>query len=60
MTAAQLGAMPLILYEAAGNSRAVTDAWFRRAGITPRPTVEMGSAEEPSSTWWGPAWAPRC
>ncbi len=45
VTAVQLGAMPLILYESGGNSRAITDAWFRRAGITPRPIMEMGSAE---------------
>ena len=45
VTAAQLGAMPLILYEAGGNSRTITDAWFRRAGVTPRPIMEMGSAE---------------
>ena len=45
VTAAQLGALPLILYEAEGNSRTITDAWFRRAGITPRPIMEMGSAE---------------
>ena len=42
VTAAQLGAMP---HEAKGNSRTITDAWFRRAGITPRPIMEMGSAE---------------
>ena len=45
VTAAQLGAMPLILYEPGGNSRAITDAWFRRAGISPRPVMELGSAE---------------
>lgn len=45
VTAAQLGAMPLILYEPGGNSRAITDAWFRRAGIAPRPVMELGSAE---------------
>lgn len=45
VTAAQLGAVPLILYEPGGNSRAITDAWFRRAGITPRPAMELGSAE---------------
>ncbi len=45
VTAAQLGAMPLILYEPGGNSRAITDTWFRRAGITPRPIMELGSAE---------------
>jgi len=45
VTAAQLGAMPLILYEPGGNSRAITNTWFRRAGITPRPVMELGSAE---------------
>lgn len=45
VTAAQLGQLPLILYEAGGNTRAVTDAWFRRAGITPRPVMELGSVE---------------
>lgn len=43
VTAAQLGQLPLILYEAGGNTRAVTDAWFRRAGVTPRPVMELGS-----------------
>ena len=45
MTAAQLGAMPLILYEGGGNTRTITDAWFQRAGVEPQPIMEMGSAE---------------
>jgi len=45
VTAAQPGGLPLILYEAGGNTRAVTDAWFRRAGITPRPVMELDSVE---------------
>ena len=45
VTAAQLSRLPLILYEAGGNTRAVTDAWFRRAGITRRPVMELGSVE---------------
>lgn len=45
VTAAQLGRLPLILYETGGNTRAVTEAWFRRAGVTPRPVMELGSVE---------------
>lgn len=45
ITAEQLGRLPLILYEAGGNTRAATDAWFRRAGVTPRPVMELGSVE---------------
>lgn len=45
VTAKQLGRLPLILYEAGGNTRAATDAWFRRAGVTPRPIMDLGSVE---------------
>lgn len=45
VTAAQLCALPLILFEAGGNSRTLVDAWFRRAGAAPRPIMELGSAE---------------
>lgn len=45
ITAPQIGQLPLILYEAGGNTRAVIDAWFRHAGITPRPVLELGSVE---------------
>lgn len=45
ITAEQLGRLPLILYETGGNTRAATDAWFRRAGVTPRPVMELGSVE---------------
>ena len=45
VTAAQLSAMPLILYEGGGNIRTITDAWFQRAGVAPQPIMEMGSAE---------------
>lgn len=45
VTAKALGRLPLILYEAGGNTRAVTDAWFRRAGVTPQPVMELGSVE---------------
>lgn len=45
VTAAQLGRLPLILYESGGNTRSITDAWFQRAGVTPRPVMELGSVE---------------
>ncbi|WP_439598123.1 LysR family transcriptional regulator [Falsiroseomonas sp.] len=45
ITARALGAWPLILYEEGGNTRAATDAWFRRAGIRPEPAMALGSVE---------------
>jgi len=43
--AAQLGELPLILYEAGSNTRTIVDAWFRRAGVAARPIMELGSVE---------------
>ena len=40
-----LAALPLILYESGGATRGVVDAWFRRAGLAPRPIMELGSVE---------------
>lgn len=45
ITAKALGAWPLILYEEGGNTRAATDAWFRRAGVKPEPAMALGSVE---------------
>ena len=42
---AQLAALPLILYESGGATRGLVDAWFRRAGLAPRPIMELGSVE---------------
>ena len=42
---AALCRLPLILYERGGTTRGVIDAWFRRAGQTPRPIMELGSVE---------------
>lgn len=42
---AALSRLPLILYESGGTTRSVVDAWFRRAGQTPRPIMELGSVE---------------
>lgn len=41
----QLTSMPLILYEAGGNTRAVVDRWFRCAGLAARPIMDLGSVE---------------
>jgi DNA-binding transcriptional LysR family regulator len=45
LTATDLERLPLILYEAGANTRAIIDAWFRRAGLAPRPIMELGSVE---------------
>jgi DNA-binding transcriptional LysR family regulator len=42
---AELGRLPLILYESRGATRSIVDAWFRRAGIEARPIMELGSVE---------------
>ena len=44
-TPAQLAAMPLILFDRAGDTRGIVDRWFRQAGLTPRPIMELGSVE---------------
>lgn len=41
----QLGQLPLILYEASGNTRTIVDGWFDRAGIKPNTIMELGSVE---------------
>ena len=45
VTPSQMARLPLVLYEAGGNTRAIVDGWFRRAGIAARPTMELGSVE---------------
>ncbi len=43
--AARLAALPLILYEPGGSTRAIIDAWFRRAGPLPQPVMQLDSIE---------------
>jgi DNA-binding transcriptional LysR family regulator len=45
LRASQLSRLPLVLYEAGGSTRVVLDAWFSRAGVSPRPIMELGSVE---------------
>lgn len=44
-TPAALSDLPLVLYEAGGNTRRVVDEWFARAGVAPRPAMDLGSVE---------------
>ena len=43
--AAQLASLPLILYDPGGSTRALIDGWFRRAGVTPGPAMQLDSVE---------------
>jgi DNA-binding transcriptional LysR family regulator len=45
LTATQIARLPLILYERGGSTRAIIDAWFRRAGLTPSPIMQLDSIE---------------
>ena len=41
----QLAALPLILYDQGGSTRALIDGWFRRSGVTPVPFMQLDSVE---------------
>lgn len=41
----QLAGLPMILYERGGDTRSIVDAWFRNAGLGPKPIMELGSVE---------------
>jgi len=43
--AAEIAALPLILYETGGGTREIMDAWFRRAGVVPQPIMELDNVE---------------
>ena len=43
--AAQLAALPLILYHLGGTTRVLIDGWFRRAGVIPVPVMQLDSVE---------------
>jgi DNA-binding transcriptional LysR family regulator len=45
VTAAALAQLPVVLYEPDGTSRRVIDGWFRRAGVTLKPAMELGNIE---------------
>ena len=45
LTPAELGRVPLILYERGGTIRRVVEGWFRRGGARPHVVMELGSEE---------------
>jgi DNA-binding transcriptional LysR family regulator len=45
LTPLQAASLPLILFEAAGDTRGIVDAWFGREGLAPKPIMELGSVE---------------
>ena len=45
VTPADLGALPLVLFEPAANTRKLVDRWFAAEGLQPQPVMELGSVE---------------
>lgn len=45
VTPAVLAKLPVVLYEAGGNTRRVVDDWFARAGVGLTPVMDLGSVE---------------
>jgi DNA-binding transcriptional LysR family regulator len=45
VTAIALARLPVVLYEPGGNARRVIDDWFRDAGVSLKPVMELGSIE---------------
>ncbi len=45
VTAAVLAGLPVVAYEPGGSARRVIDGWFRRAGVSLKPVMELGSIE---------------
>jgi DNA-binding transcriptional LysR family regulator len=45
VTPAALAKLPVVLYEAGGNTRRIVDDWFARAGVTMTPVMDLGSVE---------------
>ncbi|ADU35720.1 LysR family transcriptional regulator [Variovorax paradoxus] len=45
VTPADLGGLPLVLFEPAANTRKLVDRWFAAEGLQPQPVMELGSVE---------------
>ena len=45
VTPGDLGALPLVLFEPAANTRKLVDRWFAAEGLKPQPVMELGSVE---------------
>ena len=49
--AAELAEHPLILFDRGGTVRREIDAWFARARVTARASMELGNTEAMSAGW---------
>jgi DNA-binding transcriptional LysR family regulator len=45
ITPSALAKLPIVVYEQGGNTRRLLDNWFARAGISIKPTMELGNVE---------------
>ncbi len=45
LTAPALANLPILLFEPGGNTRRISDEWFRRSGIDLKPVMSLGSVE---------------
>ncbi len=45
VTPAALATLPVVLYEAGGNTRRIVDQWFAQAGVALTPVMDLGSVE---------------
>jgi DNA-binding transcriptional LysR family regulator len=45
ITPAALAALPVLLFEPGGNTRRITDEWFKRGGMAFKPVMSLGSVE---------------
>ena len=45
LTALALAGLPILLFEPGGNTRRISDEWFRRSGIDLKPVMSLGSVE---------------
>lgn len=45
VTPRALAGLPIVLYEAGGNTRRIVDDWFARAGVRLTPVMDLGSVE---------------
>ncbi|ETR77128.1 LysR family transcriptional regulator [Afipia sp. P52-10] len=45
LTPQALAALPILLFEPGGNTRRISDDWFRQSGIALKPVMSLGSVE---------------
>jgi DNA-binding transcriptional LysR family regulator len=52
LTAAKVATLPVLLYERGSNTRRISDQWFARGRVAPRPIMELGSVEAIKELVW--------